>query len=134
MKKILILSFAIFFIACNNQEKITKNDFVGTWHLVSISDGYADKGVIIYSPDGQMSVILSKKDSMLIGYSGKYEINFKESYVKHFRNFYTTLPYPVETKNPVFIRDYLFSKDKQTLILKPREEKGLELIWKKVKK
>ena len=120
-------------MACAHQKKITKNDFVGSWHLVSISDGYADKGVIIYSYDGQMSVIFSKKDSMLLGYSGKYEINFKESFVKHFRNFYTTLPYPTETKNPVFIRDFTFSNDKQRLTLKPREEKGLELIWEKVK-
>ncbi len=69
---------------------------------------------------------------MVVGYSGKYEINLNESYVKHFRDFYTTLPYPVETKNPIFIRDFSFSNNKQTLILKPREEKGLELVWEKV--
>jgi hypothetical protein len=85
-------------IGCKDKNKITKDSFIGTWHLVSISDGFVDKGLIMYSSDGQMSAILSKNDSMLLGYSGKYEINLKESYVTHFRDFYSTLPYPSKTK------------------------------------
>ena len=134
MKKILCLLIVIELASCSNVNKITKNDFIGTWHLVSISDGFVDKGVLSYSPDNQMIAILSKNDSMLIGYSGKYEINYKVSYVTHYRDFYSILPYPEEIQNPIFIRDFSFSSDKQTLTLKPREEKGLELIWKKFSK
>lgn len=131
MKKFLTILLLIECTACVNSNKICKNDFIGTWHLVSINDGYVDKGVIIYSTDGQMSAILSKKDSMLFGYSGKYKLNIKKSYVTHYRDFYPILPYPTAIKNPIFIRDFTLSNDKQVLILKPREEKGLELIWKK---
>lgn len=134
MKNVLLLIILFSLIACKDNDKITKDAFIGTWHLVSISDGFVDKGLIMYSQDGQMSAILSKNDSMLLGYSGRYEINLKESYVIHFRDFYSTLPYPNKTKTTIFVRDFIFSNDGQTLTLKPRESKGLSLIWKKVKK
>jgi len=83
-------------------------------------------------PDGQMAAMLSLKDTIVIGYSGKYEINTKESIVTHFRDFYSYLPHPRPDIVPIFIRDYSFSQDFQVLILKPKELKGQELIWKKV--
>jgi len=132
MKNLLLTLIVISFCACGNKDSITKNAFIGTWHLVSMNDTTANKGVIIYSPDGQMSAILSKNDSMVIGYSGKYEINSKESFVTHFRDFYSILPYPRPTEVPIYVRDFSFSKDFKTLTLRPRENKGLALIWKKV--
>ena len=134
MKNILLVIILFGCIACKNKDKVTKDSFLGTWHLVSISDGFVDKGVIMYSQDGQMSAILSKNDSMLVGYSGKYEINLKDSYVTHFRDFYSNLPYPSKTDTSIFVRDFVFSNNGQTLTLKPRESKELSLIWKKVKK
>ena len=129
MKKNLCLLILIFILACNNDDKAA---FIGTWHLASINDTTVDKGVIIYSTDGQMTAVLSKKDGIIIGYSGKYELNTNEGYVTHFRDFYGMLPYTNDTTVPVYIRDYKLSADKKTLILSPREEKGLKLIWKKI--
>lgn len=134
MKIIILFVFVLGIFACNNQDKVTTSSFIGTWHLVSISDGSVDKGVLMYNADGQMVAALSKKDSMLYGYSGKYEINFKEAYVKHVRDFYKSLPYTKDSNEIIFNRDYSFSEDKQTLTLKPRETKGLVLVWKKVSK
>ena len=132
MKNFLLTLIMISFCACENKDSITKNAFIGTWHLESINDSTVNKGVIMYSPDGQMSAILSKNDSMVIGYSGKYEINTKESFVTHFRDFYSILPYPRPTVVPIYVRDFSFSKDFKTLTLRPKEDKGLTLIWKKV--
>ncbi len=130
MKKIIFLLLVIFTSACNSNDD--KTAFIGTWHLVSINDTVVDKGVIIYSTDGQMTAVLSKKDGEIIGYSGKYELNIKEGYVTHFRDFYGMLPYTNDTTVPAYVRDYELSADKKTLILSPREEKGLKLTWKKI--
>jgi hypothetical protein len=69
----------------------------------------------MYNPDGQMVAMLSLKDTIVIGYSGKYEINTKESIVTHFRDFYSILPHPRPDIGPIFIRDYSFSQDFQVL-------------------
>jgi hypothetical protein len=130
MKKFIYLLFVIIVFACNNNND--KAAFVGTWHLVSINDTVVDKGVIIYSTDGQMTAVLSKKDGKVIGYSGKYELNTNKGYVTHFRDFYGMLPYTNDTTVPAYVRDYALSNDKKTLVLSPREEKGLKLTWKKV--
>lgn len=108
------------------------NELVGTWHLTTKGQNIFDKGVIMYNPDGQMSVILSKKDSVVTGYSGKYELNTKEQYVAHYRDYYTLLPYVNDSIPPVWIRDYKLSEDKKTLTLSPREDKSYSLIWERV--
>jgi hypothetical protein len=108
------------------------NELVGTWHLTTKGQNIFDKGVIMYNPDGQMSVILSKKDSVVTGYSGKYELNTKEQYVAHYRDYYTLLPYVNDSIPPVWIRDYKLSEDKKTLTLSPREDKSFSLIWERV--
>lgn len=108
------------------------NELVGTWHLTNKGQNIFDKGVIMYNPDGQMSVILSKKDSVVTGYSGKYELNTKEQYVAHYRDYYTLLPYVNDSIPPVWIRDYKLSEDKKTLTLSPREDKSFSLIWERV--
>jgi hypothetical protein len=110
----------------------TPNELVGTWHLTTKGQNIFDKGVIMYNPDGQMSVILSKKDSVVTGYSGKYELNTKEQYVAHYRDYYTLLPYVNDSIPPVWIRDYKLSEDKKTLTLSPREDKSFSLIWERV--
>jgi hypothetical protein len=108
------------------------NALVGTWHLTTKGQNIFDKGVIMYNADGQMSVILSKKDSVVTGYSGKYELNTKEQYVAHYRDYYTLLPYVNDSIPPVWIRDYKLSEDKKTLTLSPREDKSFSLIWERV--
>ena len=108
------------------------NELVGTWHLTTKGQNIFDKGVIMYNPDGQMCVILSKKDSVVTGYSGKYELNTKEQYVAHYRDYYTLLPYVNDSIPPVWIRDYKLSEDKKTLTLSPREDKSFSLIWERV--
>jgi hypothetical protein len=80
-----------------------------------------------------MTVILNNKDSAATGYSGKYEVNDKEHFVKHYRDYYSLLPFTKDSIPPVWIRDYILSEDKNTLTLKPREEKGLALVWQRVK-
>ena len=132
MKISLTLFLALSLFACSNSYKITKKAFIGTWHLTSINTNTVDKGVLMYSPDGHMAAMLSLKDTIVIGYSGKYEINTNESIVTHFRDFYSILPHPRPDIVPIFIRDYSFSQDFQVLTLKPKELKGQELIWKKV--
>jgi hypothetical protein len=111
MKTTLILLLTISLFSCNNSYKIAKKPFIGTWHLTSINTNTVDKGVLMYSPDGQMTAMLSLKDTIVIGYSGKYEINTKESIVTHFRDFYSILPHPRPDIVPIFIRDYSFSQD-----------------------
>jgi hypothetical protein len=133
MKKYILLFCIMGLLACNNQDKSNNNAFVGTWHLESMSDGYADKGLLMYSPDGHMTAILSKNDSMKMGYSGRYEVNNKEAYVTHYRDFYNLIPYPSDSIEPAFIRDFTLSEDQQTLILRARELNTLTLVWKKVR-
>jgi hypothetical protein len=87
----------------------------------------------MYNPDGHMAAMLSKQDSIVIGYSGRYEINSKESIVTHFRDFYSILPHPRPDIVPIFIREYSFSENGQVLTLKPKEIKGQALVWRKVK-
>jgi hypothetical protein len=120
MKNVYFLLFIITLVSCNNEDKLTKEAFVGTWHLVSTQPNIMDKGVLMYSPDGQMTAILNKKDKSIIGYCGKY------------RDFYASLPEANDSTPPVYIRDFELSADKKTLILRPREEAGLSLTWKKV--
>jgi hypothetical protein len=79
-----------------------------------------------------MSVILSKKDSVVTGYSGKYKLNTEKQYVAHYRDYYTLLPYINDSIPPVWIRDYALSKDKKTLTLSPREDTSFSLIWERV--
>ncbi len=121
---------------CKNKEiKPTNqpaNELVGTWHLTTKGQHIFDKGVIMYSADGQMCVILSKKDSVVTGYSGKYELNTKEQYVAHYRDYYTLLPFINDSIPPVWIRDYSLSEDRKTLTLSPREDKSFSLIWERV--
>ncbi len=132
MKKIFSFILIIVFASCNNEDKLTKEAFVGTWHLVSTQPNIMDKGVLMYSSDGQMTAILNKKDKSIIGYCGKYEINSKLSFVTHYRDFYASLPEANDSTPPVYIRDFKLSADKKTLILSPREEAGLSLTWRKV--
>ena len=93
----MLLILIIAAIGCNTKPKAAgkelNNYLVGTWHLTTKGQNLFHKGVIIYSVDGQMSVILNHKDSAASGYSGKYEVNEKESYVKHYRDFYSLLPF-----------------------------------------
>ena len=133
MKHIVYIFLALTLLSCNNQYKLTQKKFIGTWHLMSINSNTVDKGVIMYSPDGHMAAMLSKKDTIVIGYSGRYQINPGESKVTHFRDFYSILPHPRPDIVPIFIRDYSFSEDGQILTLKPKESKGQELLWKKVR-
>ena len=133
MKHIVYIFLALTLLSCNNQYKLTQKKFIGTWHLMSINSNTVDKGVIMYSPDGHMAAMLSKKDTIVIGYSGRYQINPGESKVTHFRDFYSILPHPRPDIVPIFIRDYSFSEDGQILTLKPKEIKGQELVWKKVR-
>ncbi len=132
MKNVYFLLFIITLVSCNNEDKLTKEAFVGTWHLVSTQPNIMDKGVLMYSPDGQMTAILNKKDKSIIGYCGKYEINSRLSFVTHYRDFYASLPEANDSTPPVYIRDFKLSADKKTLILSPREEAGLSLTWEKV--
>ena len=134
MKNLYFLLFIITLASCSNEDKLTKDAFVGTWHLVSTQPNIMDKGVLMYSPDGQMTAILNKKDNSIIGYCGKYEINTKLSFVTHYRDFYASLPAANDSTPPVYIRDFKLSADKKTLILSPREETGLTLTWEKVSK
>lgn len=119
---------------CGNKQFKLQKEIVGTWHLTTQGQNIFDKGVIIYSSDGQMSVILSKTDSVVTGYSGKYEVNEQASFVKHFRDYYTLLPFINDSTPPVWIRDVKLSADKQTLTLSPREDRSFSLVWKKVHK
>jgi hypothetical protein len=123
-------------IHCKNKEIIQTtqpvNELVGTWHLTTKGQNIFDKGVIIYSADGQMSVILSKKDSVVTGYSGKYELNSKAHFVSHYRDYYALLPYVNDSTPPIWIRDYTLSEDKKTLTLSPREDTSFSLIWERV--
>jgi hypothetical protein len=125
-------------VYCKSKENTAPNqapnELVGTWHLTTKGQNIFDKGVIIYSTDGQMSVILSKKDSVVTGYSGKYEVNANEKYVTHYRDYYPLLPYVNDSTPPVWIRDYTLSEDKNTLKLSPREDKSFSLIWERIKK
>lgn len=132
MKNVYFLLFITTLVSCNNKDKLTKEAFIGTWHLVRTQPNIMDKGVLMYSPDGQMTAILNKKDKSIIGYCGKYEINSKLSFVTHYRDFYASLPEANDSTPPVYIRDFKLSADKKTLILSPREEAGLSLTWKKV--
>ena len=133
MKHLLLIAFALSLLSCSNRYELTQKKFIGTWHLMSINSNTVDKGVIMYSPDGHMAAMLSKKDTIVIGYSGRYKINATESIVTHFRDFYSILPHPRPDIVPIFIRDYSFSEDGQVLTLKPKEIKGQELVWKKVR-
>ena len=112
----------------------SKNELIGTWHLTTKGQKIFDKGVIMYSADGQMTVLLSKKDSIVTGYSGKYEVNDKDKYVAHFRDFYSLLPKINDSTPPVWIRDYALSADKKTLTLSPREDRSFSLVWERVQK
>ena len=80
-----------------------------------------------------MTAMLSKNDTLTYGYSGKYEINTKESAVTHFRDYYATLPFPKSDQGPLYIREYSFSEGNQVLTLKPKESSTLILVWRKVK-
>jgi hypothetical protein len=136
MQKRMLLILIIAAIGCNTKPKAAgkelNNYLVGTWHLTTKGQNLFHKGVIIYSVDGQMSVILNHKDSAASGYSGKYEVNEKESYVKHYRDFYSLLPFTNDSIPPVWIRDYKLSADKKTLTLSPREDTSFSLVWERV--
>jgi hypothetical protein len=80
-----------------------------------------------------MTAMLSKNDTLTYGYSGKYEINTKESVVTHFRDHYSTLPFPKSDKGPLYIREYKLTEGNQVLTLKPKESSALILVWRKVK-
>jgi hypothetical protein len=133
MKHTLLLVLALSLFGCKTSYESTKKAFIGTWHLSSTTINFADNGVIIYSPDGHMTAMLSKNDTLTYGYSGKYEINTKESVVTHFRDYYATLPFPKSDQGPLYIREYSFSEDNQVLTLKPKESSTLILVWRKVK-
>ncbi len=132
----MLLILIIAAIGCNTKPKAAgkelNNYLVGTWHLTTKGQNLFHKGVIIYSVDGQMSVILNHKDSAASGYSGKYEVNEKESYVKHYRDFYSLLPFTNDSIPPIWIRDYKLSADKKTLTLSPREDTSFSLVWERV--
>jgi hypothetical protein len=136
MQKRMLLILIIAAIGCNTKPKAAgkelNNYLVGTWHLTTKGQNLFHKGVIIYSVDGQMSVILNHKDSAASGYSGKYEVNEKESYVKHYRDFYSLLPFTNDSIPPIWIRDYKLSADKKTLTLSPREDTSFSLVWERV--
>jgi hypothetical protein len=132
MKNTLLLALTLSLFGCKTSYERTRKAFIGTWHLSSTTINTLDKGMIMYSHDGQMTALLSRNDSLIIGYSGKYEINSKESIVTHFRDFYPLIPFPKGTPVPIFIRDYSFSENGQVLTLKPKETKGQELVWRKV--
>ena len=137
MQKRILLILIIAAIGCNTKPKAAGKEFnnylVGAWHLTTKGQNLFHKGVIIYSVDGQMSVILNHKDSAASGYSGKYEVNEKESYVKHYRDFYSLLPFTNDSIPPIWIRDYKLSADKKTLTLSPREDTSFSLVWERVK-
>ena len=132
----MLLILIIAAIGCNTKPKAAgkelNNYLVGTWHLTTKGQNLFHTGVIIYSVDGQMSVILNHKDSAASGYSGKYEVNEKESYVKHYRDFYSLLPFTNDSIPPIWIRDYKLSADKKTLTLSPREDTSFSLVWERV--
>lgn len=134
---IVLLAISCFIISCkgklNSMQTESKNDLIGTWHLTTKGQNIFDKGVIMYSVDGQMTVLLSKKDSIVTGYSGKYEVNEKDKYVAHYRDFYSLLPNVNDSTPPVWIRDYTLSSDKKTLTLSPREDRSFSLVWERVK-
>jgi hypothetical protein len=143
MKKLLnisliLLTASTLIISCkekrNPMQNESKNELIGTWHLTTKGQKIFDKGVIMYSADGQMTVLLSKKDSIVTGYSGKYEVNDKDKYVAHFRDFYSLLPKINDSTPPVWIRDYALSADKKTLTLSPREDRSFSLVWERVQK
>ena len=136
MQKIILFAIILMTIGCNNNTKpmaiLGQNDLVGTWHLTTKGQDKFHKGVIMYNADGHMSVILNHKDSAASGYSGRYEVNEKEAYVKHYRDYYSLLPFTNDSLPPVWIRDYKLSEDKRTLTLSPREDKSFSLVWEKV--
>jgi hypothetical protein len=132
MRNLLIIALAFSLLSCSNVYNSTQKAFIGTWHLSSTTINFADKGVIIYSPDGHMTAMLSKNDTLTYGYSGKYEINTIESVVTHFRDYYSTLPFPKTDQGPLYIREYKLTEGNQVLTLKPEESSALILVWKKV--
>ena len=133
MRNLLFIAVAFSLLSCSDAYTTTRNSFIGTWHLTSINSNSVDKGVIMYNPDGHMTAMLSKNDTLTYGYSGKYEINTKESVVTHFRDYYATLPFPKSDQGPLYIREYSFNEGNQVLTLKPKESSTLILVWKKVK-
>jgi hypothetical protein len=136
MQKLILLVLILMTIGCNNNtksiSKLGQNDLVGTWHLTTKGQDKYHKGVIMYNADGQMSVILNHKDSAASGYSGRYEVNEKEAYVKHYRDYYSLLPFTNDSLPPVWIRDFKLSEDKRTLTLSPREDRSFSLVWERV--
>ena len=125
--------------------KKDKDAFVGTWLLdhvtLSTENGEEEAdvfsvGLIIYSADGYMSAVLTRSENqkenpgMDVGYCGRYEVNEKETYVRHMRDVITINS---ENEEGVFVRDYEFSSDKNTLVLSPRESnrQGMSLTWKR---
>lgn len=130
--KILLALIIFIGMGCSQNQNKLQKDMIGAWHLTTKGQNVYDKGVIIYSENGQMSVIISKTDSVVTGYSGKYEVNEKESYVKHYRDYYSLLPFVKDSIPPLWIRDVQLSANKKLLTLSPREEKGFSLIWEKV--
>ena len=68
---------------------------------------------------------------MDVGYCGKYEVNEKETFVRHIRDVITINS---DNEEGVFVRDYKFSPDCNLLTLSPREtnRQGMSLTWKRV--
>ena len=152
--KIYLIALLITFLANGaptdhdmdiTKPKKDKDAFIGTWlldHVTLASDNgeeVADvfsAGLIIYSEDGYMSAVLTRSESqkenpgMDVGYCGRYEVNEKETYVRHIRDVITINS---ENEEGVFVRDYEFSPDRNTLILSPRESnrQGMSLTWKR---
>ncbi len=126
--------------------KKDKDAFVGSWlldHVTLTSENGEEEeadvfstGLIIYSADGYMSAVLTRSESqkenpgMDVGYCGRYEINEEETYVRHIRDVITINS---ENEEGVFVRDYEFSPDRNTLVLSPRESnrQGMSLTWKR---
>jgi hypothetical protein len=137
-KCIVLIALICFIISCkekrNPLQNESKNELIGTWHLTTKGQKIFDKGVIMYSADGQMTVLLSKKDSIVTGYSGKYEVNEQDKYVAHYRDYYSLLPNINDSTPPVWIRDYALSADRKTLTLSPREDRSFSLVWERVQK
>lgn len=138
--------------------------FIGAWALVSWELRRADggepyyplgkdaKGLLIYSADGHMSVVLSKSDrapfetdfllegtpaekvaamESYMSYAGRYEVR-KDMVVHHVE--YSLFPNWIGTAQERF---YKFEQDGLTLSAAPFVKDGVEqtalIVWKKVK-
>tara|TARA_X000000950_G_C13657072_1_gene554275 strand:- start:323 stop:736 length:414 start_codon:yes stop_codon:yes gene_type:complete len=129
---IYLLPALLLMTSCEESNLPKKiNPFIGTWILESDTENRFEKGILVYTEGGYMIAALNRPDMPAVGYSGKYEINFDEKFVTHYRDFYPNINLAKDTVMPPYVRNYELKNYNKTIVLKPREGK-IELTWNKV--